>query len=163
MNDSSPDDSVNVRCDRYLIARSRAICPRCGAETRVVALMMPPRHETRSGNEERDSWDGTESHAFLFYVESLPDAVRQRMKALAPMYRFAASPAAQCSYWANHCDRCGGIQEDHDLFCEPEGAFLPISPEAASIIELFPMDETLEAAAAGHAMDPAFIEFMLRV
>ena len=163
MNDPSSDDGTNVRCDRYLIARSKSICARCSADIRVVGLMMPPGHETRSEDEERVSWDGTASRAFLFYIESLPDAVRRRMQALAPMYRFAASPAAQSSYWANHCDRCGGIQEDHDLFCEPEGAFLPTSPDAASIIELFPVDEPLEAAAAGHALDPAFIEFMVRV
>ena len=80
------------------------------------------------------------------------------MQALAPLYRLA--PAAQGPYWANHCERCGAIQEDHDLFCEPEGAFLPISPAAASIIEFLPIDEILEAAAAGYAVDPEFVEFM---
>lgn len=170
MNDPAPDDGVNIRCNRYSIARSRASCPHCLAETRVAALMLPPGHETRSMSDERDpiaedsartgdSWDGAACHAFLFYIESLPDAVRRRMQALAPMYRFAASTATQGSYWANHCERCGGIQEDHDLFCEPEGAFLPISPAAASIIEFFPIGEMLEAAAAGYAMDPEFIEF----
>jgi hypothetical protein len=169
MNDSSPDNGINVRSDGYLIARVAAICPRCRDETRVVALVLPPGHETRSMNDEgdetaaedsalcRDSWERAACHAFLFYIESLPDAVRQRMQALAPMYRLA--PAAQGSYWANHCERCGGIQEDHDLFCEPEGAFLPISPAAASIIEFLPINEFLEAAAAGYALDPEFIEF----
>ena len=171
MNDSSPDNGVNVRSDGYLIARVAAICPRCRHETRVVALVLPPGHETRSVNDEgdettaedsalcRDSWEPATRHAFLFYIEFLPDAVRCRMQALAPMYRLAVSPAAQGSHWANHCERCGGIQEDHDLFCEPEGAFLPISPAAASIIEFSPIDEFLEAAAAGYAPDPELIEF----
>lgn len=160
--------STNVRCGRYLIARSTVICPHCRAETRVVALMLPPGHETRSMNDAGDpiaegpvhggdAWDGAACHAFLFYIEFLPDAVQHRLQALAPMYRLA--PGAQGSYWANHCERCGGIQEDHDLFCEPEGAFLPISPAAASIIEFLPINMILEAAAAGYAVDPQFIEF----
>jgi hypothetical protein len=169
MNDSSRDDSFNVRSNAYLIARAAAICPRCREETRVAALVLPPGHETRSMNDEGDetaaddpalcgdSWERAVCHAVLFYIESLPDAVRRRMQALVPMYRLA--PASQGSYWANHCERCGGIQEDHDLFCEPEGAFLPISPAAASIIEFFPINEVLDAAAAGYAVEPEFIEF----
>jgi hypothetical protein len=168
MSDSTPGSSINVRCGRYLIARSTVICPHCRAETRVVALMLPPGHETRSMIDEGDPiaedpvhggdvWDGAACHALLFFIESLPDAVRRRMQALAPMYRLA--PAAQGSYWANHCERCGGIQEDHDLFCEPEGAFLPISPAAASTVEFLPINMILEAAAAGYAVDPGFIEF----
>jgi hypothetical protein len=169
MNDSSPDNGVNVRSDGYLIARVAAICPRCRDETRVVALVLPPGHETRSMIDEgdettaedpalcEDSWERAACHAFLFHIEALPDAVRRRMQALAPMYRFA--PASQGSYWANHCERCGGIQEDHDLFCEPEGAFLPISSAAASVMEFSPIDEFLEAGAAGYALDPELIEF----
>ena len=134
-----------------------------------MALVLPPGHETRSMNDEGggtaaddpalcgDSWERATGHAFLFYIESLPDAVRHRMQALVPLYRFA--PASQGSYWANHCERCGGIHEDHDLFCEPEGAFLPISAAAASIIEFLPINEVLEAATAGYAPDPEFIEF----
>ena len=170
MNDSSPDNGINVRSDGYLMARSAAICPHCRDETRVVALVLPPGHEARSMNEEgdqtaedaalcRDSWEPATRHALLFYIETLPDSVQRRMQALAPMYRLAVSPAAEGSYWANHCERCGGIQEDHDLFCEPEGAFLPISPAAASIIEFLPINEFLEAAAAGYALDPEFIAF----
>jgi hypothetical protein len=63
----------------------------------------------------------------------------------------------QGSYWANHCERCGALQEDHELFCEPEGAFLPTSPAAAATIELLSVHECLEAGAAGYAIDPAFI------
>jgi hypothetical protein len=169
VNDSSPDDGINVRSDGYLMARSAAICPHCRDKTRVVALVLPPGHETRSINDAgrqsaedsalcRDSWERAPRHAVLFYIESLPDAVQRRMQALAPLYRLA--PAAQGCYWANHCERCGAIQEDHDLFCEPEGAFLPISPAAASIIEFLPINEILEAAAAGYAIDPEFIDCM---
>ncbi len=48
--------------------------------------------------------------------------------------------------------------DDHDLFCEPEGAFLPTSHARAAAIQLLRIDEPLEAAAAGYACDPQFFE-----
>ncbi len=48
--------------------------------------------------------------------------------------------------------------DDHDLFCEPEGAFLPTSQAQAAAIQLVRIDEPLEAAAAGYACDPQFFE-----
>ena len=168
MSDLNTDSGINFRSDGYLIARTVGTCLHCRGETRLVALMLPPGHESRSTSDEGvqdgesspthdDSWERTPCYALLFYIESLPDAVRHRLQALAPTYRFANSPATQDSYWANHCERCGGLQEDHELFCEPEGAFLPVSPAAAAIIELLPIHESLEAGAAGYAVDPAFI------
>jgi hypothetical protein len=169
MNDHDELGGINFRSHHYWIARTASVCPQCLGETCLVALMLPPRHEALSIDEEDtsvaadasargDTWESVPRHAFVFYVESLPDAVRRRLQALAPMYRFAASPATQGSYWANHCARCGALQEDHDLFCEPEGAFLPVSPAAASSIELLPLAEALEVSAAGHAIDPQFFE-----
>jgi hypothetical protein len=158
MTDIDADSGINFRSDGYLIARTVGMCLHCRGVTRLVALMLPPGHESRS-----DSWEPTPRHALLFYVESLPEAVRHHLQALAPTYRFATSPATQSSYWANHCERCGGLQEDHELFCEPEGAFLPISPAAAAIIEFLPVHESIEAGAAGYAIDPAFIASEVRV
>jgi hypothetical protein len=167
------DSGIRVRSATYAIARTKCLCPHCGAETGVVALLLPPHHEVLSIEEEDGedgqggegsslcsaAWERAPRHAFLFYVESIADQVRRRLQAQTPTYRFALSPATQDCYWANHCSRCDHLQEDHDLFCEPEGAFLPVSPAAASGIELLPIPEALEAAAAGYAIDPQFIHF----
>jgi hypothetical protein len=164
------DGGLNVRSDHYVIARTAALCPHCHAQTCLVALMLPPHHEVLSMSEEdqrigegssigHDSWESVPRGGFLFYVETLADEVQRRLQAFAPMYRFAMSPATQGSYWANHCSQCGAFQEDHELFCEPGGAFLPVSPAAASSIELLSVHEALQVAAAGYAIDPQFIEF----
>jgi hypothetical protein len=169
MNDHHEHSGINFRSPHYWIARTAGVCPQCHAETRLVALILPPGHEALSIDEEDtlidrdastrgDLWESVPRHAFVFYVEFLPDEVRRRLQVLAPMYRFAASPATQGSYWANHCARCGAFQEDQDLFCEPEGAFLPVSPAAASSIELLPVPEAFEVSAAGYAIDPQFVE-----
>ena len=174
MTDIDADSGINFRSDGYWVARTVGMCLHCRGETRLVALMLPPGHESRSTSDEDvqagedssmhdDSWERVPRHALLFYIEFLPDAVRQRLQVLAPTYRFANSPATQGSYWANHCEHCGGLQEDHELFCEPEGAFLPVSPAAAAAIELLPVPEALRVGAAGYAIDPAFIASEARI
>jgi len=159
-------DGVNVRSKDYLIARTARPCAHCGVRTTLVALVLPPSHETLSqaeGDEELpDSWDEVPWSAFLFYVGYLPDRVQQRMQASSKTYRPAVSPAAPESYWANHCEHCGSLQEDHDLFCEPEGAFLPVDAASASAIELTRIDEPIAAAAAGYACAPEYLEHMIR-
>ena len=169
MNNDDERRGVNFRAAHYWIALSAGVCPRCHGDTPLVALMLPPGHEALSVDEEdappgvdvsseSDIWESVPRHAFLFYVECLPDEARRHLQALAPKYRFAASPATRGAYWANHCARCDAFQEDQDLFCEPEGAFSPVSSAAASSIELLSMSEALEVFAAGYALDPQFVE-----
>ena len=52
--------------------------------------------------------------------------------------------------------------EDHDLFCEPDGAFLPTTAESAAGVILERVDEALGAGAAGYACDPQFLDSMVR-
>jgi hypothetical protein len=136
--------------------------------TRLVALALPPSHESLSLAEDdedgpvSDSWDEVPWSALLFYVGYLPEGVQQRVQAFSETYRPAVGPAAQGSYWANHCEHCGSLQEDHDLFCEPAGAFLPVDAASASAIELTRIDEPFAAAAAGYACAPEYLEHMIR-
>jgi hypothetical protein len=51
--------------------------------------------------------------------------------------------------------------EDHDLFCEPDGAFLPTTAESAAAVTLERVDEALEAGAVGYACDPQFLGSMV--
>jgi hypothetical protein len=161
-------DGVNVRSKDYFIARTAGPCAYCGVRTPLVALVLPPSHETLTlagdgaDGPRPDSWDQVPWSAFLFYVGYLPDGVQLRVQASSKTYRPAVSPAAQGSYWANHCEHCGSLQEDHDLFCEPEGAFLPVDAASASAIELTRIDEPFAAAAAGYACEPEYLEHMIQ-
>jgi hypothetical protein len=75
----------------------------------------------------------------------------------AQAYRYAYSAESQGSYWANHCAECSALTEDHDLFCEPDGAFLPMSGARTTDLELVWIDEPIEAAAGGYSCDPVFL------
>jgi len=164
----SHSDGVNVRSNGYLIARTAGECPRCGLQTRLVALVVPPSHEALSqaeheqGGPENDTWDPVPWSALLFHIGYLPDDVQQRLKDFSATYRPALSAAAPGSNWANHCEHCGSLQEDDDLFCEPEGAFFPVDAASASVIELTPIDEPFAAAVGGYACEPQYLEHLIR-
>jgi hypothetical protein len=167
MVDSDSKASINVRSSSYWIAHATGECDGCRAETRFVALALPPSHHSLAldcdvQKEElvAYNWETAEWSAFLFYVESLPEEVRRRLQAASEGYRFAFSERTQGSYWANHCTACGALMEDHDLFCEPDGAFLPTTAQSAAAVTLERVNEALEAGAVGYAYDPQFLGSM---
>jgi hypothetical protein len=165
-NPSSRED-INVRSDAYFIARTVGTCECCRAPTLMLAVALPPGHETLALDAEaeneataEDTWETASCNAFLFYIELLPPAVQRRLQEISPFFRFARSGQMQGSHWANHCERCGSQLDDHDLFCEPEGAFLPTDPAAAEAVLLSLIEEPIEAAAAGYVCDPEFFAAM---
>ncbi len=167
MVDSGFEASINVRCDSYWIARATGECDRCHAETRFVALALPPHHQSLAldWDIEQDewvayNWETAAWGAFLFYVEYLPEQVRRRLQRASKGYGFAFSERTQGSYWANHCATCAALIEDHDLFCEPDGAFLPTTAAGAAAVTLERVDESFEAGAIGYACDPQFLDSM---
>lgn len=149
-------NDFNVRSSHgYYIAESTAPCDRCSAATRVFALALPSEHETitldpdvdRDGSAQ-DTWEAAGFGALLFYTERLSEAVQRRLTLLAPGLRFSYSVRMQAPYWANHCEHCDSLLEDHELFCEPEGAFLLM--RQADELRLSWIDEPFEALAAGY-------------
>jgi hypothetical protein len=168
MGGSGLKESINIRSSRYWIARTTGECDLCRAETRLVALALPPNHLSLELDRDIEadefaaySWETVEWSAFLFYVEYLPERVRRRLQAVSKGYRFAFSERTLGSYWANHCAACGALMEDHDLFCEPDGGFLPTTAVSAAAITLERVNEALEAGAAGYACDPEFLDSMV--
>jgi hypothetical protein len=169
MTDHDSGGEINVRSMGYWIALAAAACPHCCSQTRLMALAVPPLHETLSdpgeagdGEAREDTWEVAGCNAFLFYVEYLPQTVRRRLEHFSSGYRPAYSAAALASYWVNHCERCGALIDDHELFCEPAGAFLPTGPASASAIALVRVEEALEAAAGGYAIEPEFFDAMVQ-
>jgi hypothetical protein len=96
-------------------------CIHCGEWTHLVALAVPPDHEVLVDS----AWERSAQGAWLFYVEDLSESVQATVRELAPWYRLAPSEARGAAYWMNHCEHCGAPQEDHELHCEPGGAFMP--------------------------------------
>jgi len=160
---------INIRSPAYLVGRTAGTCEYCRGSTRLLALALPPSHETlhvyANGESEDlcvDVWQVASVNAFIFHVEYLPEAIGGRLSQLSQFYRFARGEGAMNSYWANHCEHCAALFDDYELFCEPDGAFMPTNEADASAIELSQIDEPFEAAAAGYAYEPEFLSCMRR-
>ncbi len=166
--DAESNGRVNVRSDGYWIAHTIGACAHCRAASRLVALALPPGHQSlmfegddRRGEFVQYVWERARASAFLFYVEYLPRRVQRRLRKFSRGYRFTRSDPVQGCYWANHCVACGAPMDDHDLFCEPGGAFLPTSPASAAAITLVRIPQPLDAGAIGYACEPQFLESMV--
>jgi hypothetical protein len=171
MSETSLLADANVRSQTYYVARTNVRCRHCGLSTRVLALAMPHGHETLHDDTQADAgggdpasgdWQRAAFNAMLFYVERLPDDVQDRLNRISPFFRLAHSAPTLNSYWANHCEHCGTSLGDHELHCEPDGAFMPSSEAAATNIQLQQIQEPFEAVAAGYAFEPEFFGFVGR-
>jgi hypothetical protein len=162
--------ATNVRSRTFYVARTRARCWHCGLSTCVLGLALPHGHEILDQDAQTDVsehngatpqvWQRVDTHAFIFYVEELPEHIQRGLNQLSPSFRLAPSPATLNSYWANHCEHCESLLDDHELHCEPDGAFVPSSEGAAVGIQLVHVQAPFQAAAAGHALEPEFFGFM---
>jgi hypothetical protein len=170
MSAAQPLTDPNVRSQSYYVVCTDAGCWHCGLSTRLLALAVPYGHEvldadatsTAGGHDATapDTWQRADINAFLFYVEFLPEGVQSGLTRFSRTYRLAHSAATLSSYWANHCQHCGTLLDDHELHCEPDGAFMPTSEDAAAGIDLVQIHEPFEALAAGYALEPEFFRFM---
>lgn len=175
MTDPQPFQDSNVRSPDYYVARTSVRCWYCGLPTWLLALALPHGHETleadaapdgtaRDGSasdetpgvHDAEAWQRAGGSAFVFYVQQLPQAVQDRLTQLSRFFRLSFSEATLNSYWANHCEHCGTLLGDHELHCEPDGAFMPSSEAEAANIRLLHIAEPFAAVTAGYALEPEF-------
>jgi hypothetical protein len=167
----SEPHEINISSARFFIATRSTDCRNCGLPTLVIAIALPAGHQTLDAEAATDpgsrltgadSWQVAAVSAFIFYVEYLPDAVRRLIGRLSSSYKLGHSESMEFACWVNHCEHCESLQDDHELFCEPGGAFTPISEREAAAIVLIAIETPFEASAAGYAYQPEFFEFMRR-
>jgi hypothetical protein len=183
------DGEPNLRSERYFIAHAKLRCGSCGAATGVVAVALPAGHESSVldwpdeppaehdealcvqgdgtaefvgqedvGDESGEaSWEKAAGAAFLFYLDALPASVLHRLAGISAGYRRVAG---SMRYYANHCETCGAMFDDEELFCEPGGPFSPTAEADARAIALTEVDEPIRARAGGYAIAPQFFEFI---
>jgi hypothetical protein len=155
-----------VRSDQFLIARTTIACPTCARATEVIALVLPPGHETEESDETDDvaepRWMTASHAAFLFLVDKVSPGVEAWLHEAAKHYGVDGTGAG-LSGMRNHCTECGSTISDHDLFNEPGHAFLPANSTQARAVSLAPVDRPIAATADGYAHEPEFFEFMTRL
>jgi hypothetical protein len=154
------DVEMNLRAPYFLLGMKAAACDNCRSSTPVFALVLGAGHSLSSpadDDEGAGTWETATGHALLFHVDAVGLVAQAQLARLAPSFhRDAEAPDAG---WVNHCGQCQEALPDSELFCEPGGAFLPTSVEAARRIEFLHVESSFEARAAGYAYEPAFIAF----
>jgi hypothetical protein len=146
---------ANVRSASYFIAETQVPCAQCGQLCRVLALGLPPNHETRID----DEWQTVDAAAFIFHLTRLPGAISRHLLECFPEFHQTRGDDASEPCWANHCLHCAGVFSDDELHCEP-GGFMPSDPLEAQAILLTRVRSELSACAAGYALDPEFFASM---
>jgi hypothetical protein len=147
--------NANIRSSSYLIAETQVQCAQCSRTARVLALALPPNHETLTDGE----WQKVDANAFIFYVGGLPDAVSRPLLGRSTNFHQIGGADPAESHWANHCPHCAGVFSDDQLHCEP-GGFMPGSTREAQAISLTKVEQAFSAFAAGYALEPEFFASM---
>jgi hypothetical protein len=147
--------NANIRSTSYYIAQTQVLCANCGRQARVLALGVPPNHQTQVEGE----WQNVDANALIFRVTELPQAVGRHMLEQSEAFRLDRDQAD--SHWANHCEHCAALISEDELHCEP-GGFMPTRAEEAETIFLSHVPEELSACAAGYALEPEFLAAMRR-
>jgi hypothetical protein len=161
--------NANAKSSTYLIAQGLHRCEHCSQLTPVLGVILPVGHETLMVETDDapampggEVWESIDADANLFYVEYLSAAVEHRLRQFSVHYHPDYSATMNSFYWMNHCAFCGAQLGDSELYCEPEGAFMPVSPDAAATIRVCEVLEPIEVRAMGHAYATEFAEYMVR-
>jgi hypothetical protein len=169
MPKASHSIDINRRAKRFFIAQTRGVCSDCNRSTPLVAVGLWPGHEALELDDDApdeaqavDTWEVANHAAFLFHVAYLSSDAQARLTGICPAYGLDHDESGDVLCWTNHCGHCGAPFDDQDIYCEPGGAFLPVSEADAGLIQIHNVDEAIAAAAAGDAPEPPFFDSMPR-
>jgi hypothetical protein len=127
------EGTITVASPIYLL-KSKERCWRCGQLADVVALAT-----YRLRDDDYDLLEAKElsdlEPFLLKSIETLPPEMEEAAQSLHPKFRLHESKTTGLTSFTNFCD-CGANFGDHYLFNEPDGAFFPMTDEAASIIRI---------------------------
>ncbi len=152
----------NIRASGYWIARSSRGCWQCHRTSAVFGFALPRTYQTLWLGERRweQVWEDGEEPTFVCYLEYvLPDAI-ERIRRHSIHYRFGYRRRTQSFYWVNFCEHCGAKLGDYDTFCEPGQAFVPLTREDATRVELVAVDARFLATAGGWSLGGDLFDYM---
>lgn len=134
---STMDDLLTVHCPIYLLTSGES-CWKCGTMQRVNALGS---HVVSEAGDELNASDTNTDLILLTNIAGMPPEVFAYIAQRNPRYVKRHSRTAGEVYFANTCE-CGAHFGDFHLFAQPEGAFFPVTDEAAKSIQVAKMPFT---------------------
>jgi hypothetical protein len=155
--EQSPYVEPNIRAKGFYLVESKEQCWKCHKVTKVFGFLIPKGNKHIEDIYDEDEgknsieWVTFEYDLFITYVKWLNEEALTIMKKFSSNYYYDFSKFIKDKYYINHCQYCGNNQGDHFMFEEPDGAFCPLSIDAAKQIKLYWFEELLEASAGGYA------------
>jgi hypothetical protein len=123
----------------------------------VFAFALPAGYESLNAvdDEPDDSsevWEKSDFAAVLSYIEYLPNAVIDRIRAMTEHYRLN-SDCEGGQFWRNHCEHCQMYIDEELLHGDIDGPFGPLGAEFSGAVRLHQVREPFEAWAGGASHD----------
>lgn len=175
----------------YFIGQNERLCWNCGELISLFAFCLPRGHkyltidyleaddEAIDGADEWKHYDNSlvriESDGTCYawatnpcfsgisnITEMNPRALGQ-IRHFTNHWRAEHSKMAGYSYYGNHCPHCLRLQGDFMTFREPGGAFVPTSPDGASRIKLYKIDEAVFLKGGTSVTTSDFYEYMTHI
>jgi len=162
---TGPDgEAFNIRASSYFVLRAAHRCDACGSVSPVIALAVPPGHESTEADLELDDadadspgldpqafrdwlfapvqWQTIPGPAMISSTRALAPGVAQTLSALAPGYRPNPERSGE---WSNFCEHCDKPIWDGALYPTTGQAFCPGGPEAAAQVSAQQVDAPFAA------------------
>lgn len=138
--------SLNLRAPEAYLVRGSKLCWKCSAPIAVIGFLMAPGFQMlESWDDGEATWSEQDDWRFAHYIGELAQPAARFAVATSPDYRLAFSKTTNSRYWANHCPACRRLQGDFNLFCEPDGPFMPTTRQEASTLRATRLVEPFEA------------------
>lgn len=139
-----PEPGSIILSPNFAVLTTRHDCWTCGEQVPISALWVPNFVERFDDGEELSIPDP----AVLRYVESINFPAAQHISAVAPWMVMATTKGSGTRYLANHCQACGALQGDFQLF-GVDGPFglVTLEKRGTGHISVRYVDCAIEAAA----------------
>lgn len=122
------DEEFSITSNEASVASATAPCQKCGSSIEVICIYC-------------ESGTILDEPLTQFTVSNIRavDAALAAQLAPWPTFRESYSEIDQGICFANHCPRCGALQEDIYLHSEPEDPFFSIPHAAPGVVRLAPL------------------------
>lgn len=126
--DRAEDEEFSITSDQAYVASATVPCRSCGLTIEVICIYC-------------ESGTVLDEPLSKFTVSNIRavDAALAPQLTRWPTFRQSYSEIDQTSYFANHCPRCGAMQEDMYLHSEPDQPFFGIPRAAHGAVTLTPL------------------------
>lgn len=120
--------AARIQSESFEIVSAETWCSACGGSTKLFCFYIPENHLELQEFEDGLYWKDVDYAAVVYEADLLPTHVVERMKTIAPNFRFVESGDLSGVY-RNHCDSCGVAQEEYEHHSEPGGVFFSFAPD----------------------------------